>query len=198
MRFLGRLSDPIRFDTEWTTSFETFASFFAWKRILLSSISKPFLSGIASFRNLENSRPRMSTYVVHAHLKVERLRYSSSASMPLPVRETSPCKITAKISLRGTFTRHLSRDNEPFLVISWRETRGRETGKERGKGGDERITRSLAKWENLSEILKIGSENSSSYLCYLKSVQISRIIRSVIMINNDCFVRKILWMDRYF
>ena len=51
------------------------------------------------------------------------------------VRETSPCKITAKISLRGTFTRHLSRDNEPFLVISWRETRGGGTGKERGKRG---------------------------------------------------------------
>lgn len=85
--------------------------------------------------NLENSRPGMCD--VRGTGASQDGEAEAGIRRPpclFSVRETSPCKITAKISLRGTFTRHLSRDNEPFLVISWRETGGGGTGKERGKG----------------------------------------------------------------
>lgn len=119
----------IWFDLKWTTSFETFSIRYFCRENVSSFNLQPFSVGISKTVGQE-----CVTYVVHARLKMERLRLVFAVGL-FSVRQTSPCKITAKISLRGTFTRHLSRDNEPFLVISWRETRSGGTGKERGKGG---------------------------------------------------------------
>ena len=107
-----------------------------------SPFAKTYLRLISSRShrwNLENSRPGM------CDVRGTRASQDGEAEAEVfavglfSVRETSPCKITAKISLRGTFTRHLSRDNEPFLVISWRETRGggkKEEKEEEGRWKD--------------------------------------------------------------